>query len=254
MDRGSTFNLSTVARCYDARPPYAPAALDLVLRATPRRSRALDIGCGPGKLTTWLAGHFDDVVGVDVSGEMLAIATQDAPGNITYIEGKTEDSETGGGFNVVTAGASIHWMDHPKLHERLRQVTKPGASLFVIDGDGPFEAPWASGWEQFMRKWLPVATGKPYTPAAQADFRQDMSAFSREFRVFDSDTRVSEPFSQSVADYIRCQHSRDSFAEARLGDDVGAFDADLRVLLSPWTVDGQVTYRVATTVTRCEIG
>jgi SAM-dependent methyltransferase len=36
--------------------------------------RALDFGCGVGRLSQALAGHFAEVVGVDISEEMLALA------------------------------------------------------------------------------------------------------------------------------------------------------------------------------------
>jgi ubiquinone/menaquinone biosynthesis C-methylase UbiE len=39
-----------------------------------RTGRALDFGCGVGRLTQALAGHFDYVTGVDISAEMLAHA------------------------------------------------------------------------------------------------------------------------------------------------------------------------------------
>jgi len=39
-----------------------------------RRRHALDFGCGVGRLTQALAGNFDQVTGVDISTQMLAIA------------------------------------------------------------------------------------------------------------------------------------------------------------------------------------
>ena len=38
------------------------------------RRRALDFGCGAGRLTQALADHFDAVVGVDVAPSMVALA------------------------------------------------------------------------------------------------------------------------------------------------------------------------------------
>lgn len=43
--------------------------------AIPRR-KALDFGCGVGRLTQALAPHFDDVVGVDIAPSMIKLAEQ----------------------------------------------------------------------------------------------------------------------------------------------------------------------------------
>ena len=47
------------------------AALSEALRAVPAGARALDLGCGTGRLTSWLAGAGLGVVGVDGSEPML---------------------------------------------------------------------------------------------------------------------------------------------------------------------------------------
>jgi SAM-dependent methyltransferase len=39
-----------------------------------RRRRALDFGCGAGRLTHALADHFDEVIGVDIAPSMIDIA------------------------------------------------------------------------------------------------------------------------------------------------------------------------------------
>src|SRR5947209_4432725 len=40
------------------------------------RHRALEIGCGPGRLTLPMSRHFDEIYGVDISEEMIRIARQ----------------------------------------------------------------------------------------------------------------------------------------------------------------------------------
>jgi SAM-dependent methyltransferase len=40
----------------------------------PRRQTAVDFGCGVGRLTQPLAGHFEHVIGIDISPTMVAIA------------------------------------------------------------------------------------------------------------------------------------------------------------------------------------
>ena len=44
------------------------------LGLTGRRQRALDFGCGAGRLTHALADHFDQVVGIDIAPSMIAVA------------------------------------------------------------------------------------------------------------------------------------------------------------------------------------
>jgi ubiquinone/menaquinone biosynthesis C-methylase UbiE len=57
------------------------------------RARALDFGCGLGRLTRPLAGHFDESVGVDISEGMVRGARElnaDVPG-ATFIVNAAED-------------------------------------------------------------------------------------------------------------------------------------------------------------------
>lgn len=46
------------------------------LGITPVRGRALDFGCGVGRLTRALAAHFDEVCGVDIAPSMIAQARE----------------------------------------------------------------------------------------------------------------------------------------------------------------------------------
>ena len=46
------------------------------LGVSPRRGRALDFGCGAGRVSQALARHFDSVVGVDIAPSMIALANQ----------------------------------------------------------------------------------------------------------------------------------------------------------------------------------
>lgn len=50
------------------------AALDYLERLglEPDKRRALDFGCGVGRLTQALCGHFEEVVGIDISASMIA--------------------------------------------------------------------------------------------------------------------------------------------------------------------------------------
>jgi ubiquinone/menaquinone biosynthesis C-methylase UbiE len=51
-------------------------ALEAELRRLPERGRALEIGCGPGRLMKPLSRHFGEIYGVDVSDEMIGLARE----------------------------------------------------------------------------------------------------------------------------------------------------------------------------------
>jgi len=79
-----------------------------------RRGRALDFGCGVGRLTHPLAKRFDETVGVDVSERMLEQARRlnaDAP-NITFA---TAEEPPAGPFDFVVANLVLQHLPSTTL-------------------------------------------------------------------------------------------------------------------------------------------
>jgi SAM-dependent methyltransferase len=64
-------------------PPLIAAHADLLPVLT--GDRVLDIACGQGRMSRYLAGSGADVAGVDISAAMLGKARAAGPENITYI-------------------------------------------------------------------------------------------------------------------------------------------------------------------------
>lgn len=58
-----------------------------------QRGRALDFGCGIGRLSQALAVHFDEVTGIDISAGMIALAQQynSAGPRVTYLHNHQPD-------------------------------------------------------------------------------------------------------------------------------------------------------------------
>jgi ubiquinone/menaquinone biosynthesis C-methylase UbiE len=58
-----------------------------------RRTRALDFGCGPGRLTQALSQHFAHATGIDISETMLALAQRHnrAGARVTYMHNARSD-------------------------------------------------------------------------------------------------------------------------------------------------------------------
>src|SRR4051794_7583298 len=88
--------------------------------------RLLDVGCGPGPLTTLLAPLFAATVGVDADPGMLEIARASDP-RITWRQLRGEELPAGlGTFRVVTFAQSFHWMDRAVVATRVRGMLEPG--------------------------------------------------------------------------------------------------------------------------------
>ena len=100
--------------------------------------RALDVGCGAGGLTRWLAARAAHVIGLDVSPAMLDIARRrrdaEALPNADFVLGDAEEPPFGAGsFDLVASDASIHDTDLSRTLPALRRVVRPGGLLLLRD-------------------------------------------------------------------------------------------------------------------------
>ncbi len=235
-DSGTAFDDQDVARCYAFRPPYAPALFNALLALVPDPRRALDLGCGPGKLAAALAPHFDQVVALDPSAPMLAEGRSRCPAaNIQWFLGRDTDAPLDRPFDLVVAGTSVHFMDHAKLFPRLADCTPLFAT---VSGDHPPSPPWAEAWSDAMDTWL-RRVGRTPDAAGFFEFGHRYEAWvdiagRREF---------SFSFAQPLADFVAGQHSRATWSRAIMGADLAAeFDRDLEQRLRPWAPEGVLTF------------
>ena len=61
---------------YFSTQNYAKALVDIAVKVTEKRGKALDIGCATGRASFELARHFDRVVGMDYSARFIDVALQ----------------------------------------------------------------------------------------------------------------------------------------------------------------------------------
>ena len=94
----------------------------------------LDVGCGTGRLTAWIAervGTSGQVVGIDPLAERIALARERVPGARFQI-GYAEDlgAFADGSFDGVCMSAVFHWVpDQPKALAEIARVLRPGGQL-----------------------------------------------------------------------------------------------------------------------------
>jgi SAM-dependent methyltransferase len=74
--------------------------------------RILDLGCGDGALTAEIKAAGADVLGVDLSGELLAVARMKGL-NVRKMDGHALDFVLE--FDAVFSNAALHWMRAPDL-------------------------------------------------------------------------------------------------------------------------------------------
>ncbi len=107
----------------------------------PSAGRIADVGCGPGRIAAFLAPHGLDVVGVDVSPEMLAVARAAHP-DLRFEEGTLTSLP----FDDRSFGAAVCWYsiihtrpeELPNVFGELARVLEPSGELLVgfQAGDG----------------------------------------------------------------------------------------------------------------------
>jgi len=101
-----------------------------------RMERALDFGCGVGRLSAALAARFREVVGVDISAQMIALARRHhaAVGNLVFVRNTRPDlgGFATGEFDLVYSLITLQHVPRPFIRtylEEFARVCRPGGLL-----------------------------------------------------------------------------------------------------------------------------
>ena len=249
---GAIFAQADVARSYPFRPPYAPALFEHLLTHTSGRSRLLDIGCGPGTIAIPLADHFAQVTALDPSAPMIEVGKAADAGrhpNIAWVQSRAEDFESAAGFDLVTAGTSIHWPDHAVLFPKLAKWT---TQLAVITSAATLLSCDAEAAVDFNRRWVNVMAA--HTPDRRGPY--DPVGFAAEGRRHEPWIDIVEKRSftarhrQPIETFIDGGHSMATFARSEMGEALtAAYDAELEALLRPGADQGMIELEIVSTLT-----
>ena len=105
--------------------------------------RAVDLGCGTGRLTRELAARLPrgEVVALDASRQMLLQAAAHLAGvspPVKFVEARLPAIPLSGWADVVFSTATFHWVrDHPALFSNILIALAPGGLLHAQCGGGP---------------------------------------------------------------------------------------------------------------------
>jgi SAM-dependent methyltransferase len=226
---GDAFDDADVAAAYHTRPPYPDTVFELLGELIVDRPRAvLDLGCGTGALACRLAPLVDRVDAVDLSAPMVEAGKRATGGDhpaLRWIVGRAEDVPLQAPYALISAGASLHWMEWGTVLPRLGAALTPRGRLAVVN-EGQLPPPWQAELIAIIRRY---SANQDFQPGF--DLPTELVArglFRLEGRRKTPPTR----FRQSLDAYVESFHARSSLARARIGTEAAErFDAEVRDLV-----------------------
>jgi ubiquinone/menaquinone biosynthesis C-methylase UbiE len=112
------------------------------------KGAVLDIGCGSGILAFELAQYYDNVVAVDLSAKMLAIAREkrSAP-NIEYIQMDASQLAIERQFDLIVSATTLHHLKHlPSTLLSIKKLLNPHGKIVFLDNISEVETPATIGY------------------------------------------------------------------------------------------------------------
>ena len=143
MNTGEQVNFETYAQYYNLLyqdKKYGEEVryvMDVIERERPGALSLLDLGCGTGMHDKLFVEEGLQVLGVDLSEQMIAIAKKIECANLTFIQGDARNIDVGKKFDVVAA--LFHVMSYQTTNEDIIRVFNTAKShlnaggIFIFD-------------------------------------------------------------------------------------------------------------------------
>lgn len=227
MTLGQVFHDADVACAYRNRAPYPRETFTILGGLIVEPRTVLDAGAGSGALAREIVRFANRVDALDPSAAMIGTGRQLPGGDdprLRWIVGTAEEGALAGPYGLITAGASIHWMDAVRVMPRFASALAPGAVLAIIDiEDGPHPLPEMI---DIIKRYSELEHHKEFP-----EIVRDLEASGQFVRAGEQRTAVGR-IRRSLDTYLEFLHSTSTLARVRLGARTGAFDDDVRALFA----------------------
>jgi SAM-dependent methyltransferase len=165
LDRARALSYGSVATLYDRYRPTYPVALvdDLIAR---RPADVLDVGCGTGQVARAFLRRGVAVLGIEPDAQMAAVGSRHGvPIEISTLEAWNDEGRQ---FDLVTSGASWHWIDPTLGLAKVARLLRPGGTLARFFSYEVPDEPVRSTLHSIYERLAPKATR--YVPPPPTDW------------------------------------------------------------------------------------
>lgn len=107
------------------------------------KGRALDIGCGSGLLVDKLASYYDEVVGIDISDQLLNLAkVRRQRSNTAYLNMDAAHLSFKEKFDFIVSRTTFHHLNNiPNVIKQMKGLLNDGGKIVILDNVSKVETP-----------------------------------------------------------------------------------------------------------------
>ena len=160
MDSRERFT-ATVSDYKAARPTYTDELLRWLWAdaGLQMNDEIVDIGCGTGISTRWLAQSGISVIGIEPNAKMLQAAREagDESRRITWVNSDAESFDLGGRkVKAIVGGQSFHWLDLKKANINFRKYLNPNGRVIAFWNVRDLSVPYMKAFHDLLLRECPV--------------------------------------------------------------------------------------------------
>jgi SAM-dependent methyltransferase len=210
---------------HGVRPGYAPEAVAraIELLELDESARVLDLAAGTGKLSALLHPRVGELIAIDRSPEMLAVATEENP-DLDARLGSAEAIPLDEPVDAVFVGEAFHWFDFGKAVPELRRILRPGGGLALLFNRERWPGdphPWLEDFGKLLQPvwdaagthprelagWREALIERGFEPVAEEEFehahRVDASGFAALVGSWSFVARLDDDERERILDGVR---------------------------------------------------